>query len=182
MEIETIIGILTIAGILFSAQWFIFRSIWKIKETVDSSLTKEEATEIYLSKTGAKELWHEIASDSVELESKYVTGAECEKYRHCMLQDVDKKSTDNSNLFMKTVNDVLHVTNSLMQKMGDVEKALIQNKERREADEKHRAIIDKIQEETSKGMMNALEKINSNLDEMNKVVYHLNAEHNKRMG
>lgn len=180
MEIGTIIGILTIVGILFSAQWFMFRSVWKIKGTVDSSLTKDEAIEAYLSKTEAKALWHEIASDSVELESKYVTGSECERYRHCMLQDIDKKSTEGSNLFMKTVNDVLHVTNSLMAKMSDVEKALIQNKERREADEKHRAIIDKIQEETSKGMMNALEKINTNLDEMNRIVYHLNAENNKK--
>jgi hypothetical protein len=180
VEIGTITGILSIVVTLLSLQYFMFRSVWKIKGTVDNSLTKDDAAELYLSKVEAKSTWHDIANDSVELDNKYVTGVECEKYRHCMLQQIDKKATDSSSLFMKTVNDILHNSNSLMQKMADIEKALIQNKERREADEKHRNVMDKIQEEALKGMMTALEKVNSNLDEMNKVVYHLNEQSNSR--
>jgi len=173
VEIGTITGLITIATTIFTILFFVIKSVWKIKETVDNSITKTEA-ETYLTKTEAKTLWHEIANDSVELESKYVTGSECEKYRHCMLGEIDKKSSNASNLFMGTVNDILNNSNSIMQKMVDIEKSIMLDKERRDSDKEHRAKLEKIQERVNSNMMEALEKINKNLDEMNKVVYYLN--------
>jgi len=179
VEIGTITGLITIATTIFTILFFIIKSVWKIKETVDNSITKTEA-ENYLTKSEAKTLWHEIANDSVELESKYITGSECEKYRHCMLGEIDKKSSNASNLFMGTVKDLLQNSNSLMAKMSDMEKAYAQDKERRDSEKEHRKVIDNIQAAATERMNDVLEKINATLDEIKPVVYHLNEENKKK--